>query len=220
MLAFSSSAVRPGIASRARAGRLCRQAPKPRACRRPLLGLRAQLNPQLPPEEASIEDEGGINWDAINVQFQLFSKMALPYFKEEKSARMLLGIVIGFTLLNSWVSVGFSFLSRDFWSALNTKDTGVCACMCMCVCECVCERERETESQRERERGSEKERERERKRERQKEREREREKERERERQIHDTTSIVFSSPVYVCVFLCVYLCMHVCVCVCAFVCV
>ena len=110
------------------------------------------------------------------MQFQLFSKMALPYFKEEKSARMLLGIVIGFTLLNSWVSVGFSFLSRDFWSALNTKDTGVCACMCaharvcvcicvyLCVSVCVCERERERK--RETERGREREKERERKRER------------------------------------------------------
>lgn len=30
--------------------------------------------------------------------------------------------MICFTLANSWVSVGFSYLSRDFWSALNTKD--------------------------------------------------------------------------------------------------
>ena len=56
------------------------------------------------------------------MQWKLFQKMALPYFKEEKSARVLLFLVICFTLLNSWVSVGFSFLSRDFWNALNTKD--------------------------------------------------------------------------------------------------
>ena len=42
---------------------------------------------------------------------------------QEKSARTLLAIVIAFTLLNSSVSVGFSYLSRDFWSALNAKDT-------------------------------------------------------------------------------------------------
>ncbi|EKX35871.1 hypothetical protein GUITHDRAFT_160179 [Guillardia theta CCMP2712] len=48
--------------------------------------------------------------------------MAMPYFKEEKSARVLLAVVIGFTLLNSGVSVGFSYLGRDFWTALSSKN--------------------------------------------------------------------------------------------------
>jgi ABC-type uncharacterized transport system fused permease/ATPase subunit len=93
-----------------------------------LLGLRAQADPRLPPDDAAalqdpgVEQSGGIDWDAVGMQWKLFQKMALPYFEEEKSARVLLFIVICFTLLNSWVSVGFSFLSRDFWSALNTKD--------------------------------------------------------------------------------------------------
>eukprot|EP00291_Cryptomonas_curvata_P005465 CAMPEP_0172190328 /NCGR_PEP_ID=MMETSP1050-20130122/23053_1 /TAXON_ID=233186 /ORGANISM="Cryptomonas curvata, Strain CCAP979/52" /LENGTH=286 /DNA_ID=CAMNT_0012865191 /DNA_START=280 /DNA_END=1137 /DNA_ORIENTATION=- len=49
--------------------------------------------------------------------------MALPYFKEERSARLLLGVVIAFTLANSAVSVGFSYLGRDFWTALSQKDS-------------------------------------------------------------------------------------------------
>jgi ABC-type uncharacterized transport system fused permease/ATPase subunit len=30
--------------------------------------------------------------------------------------------VVALTLMNSGVSVAFSYLSRDFWSALNAKD--------------------------------------------------------------------------------------------------
>jgi ABC-type uncharacterized transport system fused permease/ATPase subunit len=86
-----------------------------------LLGLRAQANPNAPGE--SQKASGVIDLDAISTQFALFTKMALPYFEEEKSARMLLAIVIAFTFLNSGVSVGFSYLSRDFYSALNAKDT-------------------------------------------------------------------------------------------------
>ena len=113
------------------AGRLCRVAPRAsvswRLARRgPLFGLRAQVNPEAPPkappEPEPVVEQGVIDWDAVSMQFKLFNKMALPYFKEEKSARVLLLIVICFTLANSWVSVGFSYLSRDFWSALNTKD--------------------------------------------------------------------------------------------------
>jgi threonine/homoserine/homoserine lactone efflux protein len=130
-LGFARSVALSGNGCGSRSVSLCRQRLELRphrtrssaGCR--LFGLRAQLNPDLPPppEKERVEQQEGINWQALNLQFKLFSKMALPYFKEEKSARMLLFIVICFTLLNSWVSVGFSFLSRDFWSALNTKDT-------------------------------------------------------------------------------------------------
>jgi len=58
----------------------------------------------------------------VKKQGALFAKMAMPYFKEEKSARVLLAVVIGFTLLNSGVSVGFSYLGRDFWTALSSKN--------------------------------------------------------------------------------------------------
>ena len=74
----------------------------------------AQEKPDLAQEKGQIVDQRGMDWDAINNSCHLFSKMALPYFREEKSARVLLAIVIAFTLLNSGVSVGFSCLSRDF----------------------------------------------------------------------------------------------------------
>jgi len=84
--------------------------------------LRAQLDPGKQPAGEQLE-QSGINWDVVKTQFALFRKMALPYFREEKSARMLLAVVIAFTLLNSAVSVGFSYLSKDFYNALNSKNT-------------------------------------------------------------------------------------------------
>ncbi|KAJ1489908.1 ABC transporter transmembrane region 2-domain-containing protein [Baffinella frigidus] len=48
-----------------------------------------------------------------------------PYFEEEKNARVLIAIVLTFTFLNAGISVGFSYLSRDFWTALNSKDSEV-----------------------------------------------------------------------------------------------
>jgi hypothetical protein len=40
-------------------------------------------------------------------------------FKEDRTARVLIAVVVGFTLLNSFVSVQFSYLGRDFWTALR-----------------------------------------------------------------------------------------------------
>ncbi|KAG5189245.1 putative ABC transporter Nda [Tribonema minus] len=48
--------------------------------------------------------------------------MSLPFFKEERSAKLLLAGVIGLTLANSGVSVAFSYIGRDFWTALSQKD--------------------------------------------------------------------------------------------------
>jgi len=48
--------------------------------------------------------------------------MAKPYFEEEVEGRWLLAGVLALTLMNSGVSVAFSYLSRDFWTTLNTKD--------------------------------------------------------------------------------------------------
>jgi hypothetical protein len=125
-LGFLSSRLLLPRSTASYAGQVCRHENRFRHGRSPLLGLRAQVNPLNPPppreERVGAEQAQGINWDALRKQFKLFQKMALPYFREEKSARMLIFIVICFSLLNSWVSVGFSFLSRDFWSALNAKD--------------------------------------------------------------------------------------------------
>lgn len=52
----------------------------------------------------------------------LFSRLAVPYWRAEPRARWDLAALVALTFLQSGVSVGFSFISRDFWTALNTKD--------------------------------------------------------------------------------------------------
>ena len=85
-------------------GNLCKSAPGSALCRRValpsptgILGLRAQVNPDSPPpppaqEQEPIIEPGIIDWDAVNMQFKLFTKMALPYFKGlgERIRRMAL----------------------------------------------------------------------------------------------------------------------------------
>lgn len=61
-------------------------------------------------------------WDKIVKQSQLFYEMAFPYYKESKDGRWLFAGMIGMTLVNSAVSVAFSYLGKDFWNALNAKD--------------------------------------------------------------------------------------------------
>lgn len=52
----------------------------------------------------------------------LFWQMASPFYKESKSGRWLFLSVVGLTLMNSGVSVAFSYLGKDFWNALSSKD--------------------------------------------------------------------------------------------------
>ncbi|CAM9154188.1 unnamed protein product, partial [Phaeothamnion confervicola] len=59
---------------------------------------------------------------SLKKQAQLFRDIAIPFFEEEESARWLLAGVVGLTLLNSGVSVAFSYIGRDFWTALSNKD--------------------------------------------------------------------------------------------------
>ena len=61
-------------------------------------------------------------WDKIVKQAKLFWEMAAPFFTESKSGRWLFAGMIGLTLLNSGVSVAFSYVSKDFWNALSAKD--------------------------------------------------------------------------------------------------
>lgn len=53
----------------------------------------------------------------------LFWRLAVPYWKREPSARKDFLGVIALTVLQSGVAVGFSFISKDFWTALNTKNS-------------------------------------------------------------------------------------------------
>lgn len=55
-------------------------------------------------------------------QIKTFLKIAYPFFKEDSSARCsLLGLVI-LTLLDSAITIVFSYVKRDLYDALNDKD--------------------------------------------------------------------------------------------------
>jgi hypothetical protein len=51
-----------------------------------------------------------------------FWSMAYPYYRESKPGRRLFYGMILLTLINSGVSVAFSYVSKDFWNALSSKD--------------------------------------------------------------------------------------------------
>jgi len=63
-----------------------------------------------------------LDWTKISQQATLFRQMALPYYQDSKTGRWLLAGLLALTLLNSGVSVLFSYLSKDFWNALSAKD--------------------------------------------------------------------------------------------------
>jgi len=61
--------------------------------------------------------------ETFQKQLELFYKMSLPFFRTEDGVgRNLLIGVIGLTLLNAGVSVAFSYIGRDFWTALSNKN--------------------------------------------------------------------------------------------------
>jgi len=62
------------------------------------------------------------DWNKLTKQVSAFVEMSLPYFKESNAGRWLLVGMIGMLFLNSGVSVLFSYLGRDFWTALSSKD--------------------------------------------------------------------------------------------------
>ncbi|KAG7345927.1 sigma 54 interacting domain protein [Nitzschia inconspicua] len=64
-----------------------------------------------------------LDWNKVGEQLKLFWNMAVPYFEESNAARWLFAGMIGLTLLNSGVSVLFSYLGKDFWNALSAKNT-------------------------------------------------------------------------------------------------
>ena len=68
------------------------------------------------------DDDGALNFDRLGALFSNFKEMALPYYQESKSGRWLFAGIVGITLLNSGVSVAFSYVGKDFWNALSSKD--------------------------------------------------------------------------------------------------
>lgn len=82
--------------------------------------------------ESTKLDKGSDNGDGdgqrkvpgLNTLFRRFWKVAAPYwFSEDKEpARLQLAAVFALTLGTTGISVGFSFLGRDFYNALANKD--------------------------------------------------------------------------------------------------
>jgi len=83
---------------------------------------RAMETPRDAPKKDSAPREIRHTMATVKDQLRLFWQMSVPYFKEDRGAKVMLATVIALTLLQSGVSVMFSFVSKDFWSALNTRD--------------------------------------------------------------------------------------------------
>ena len=62
------------------------------------------------------------NLTTVAYQFEAFKTMSLPYFTSTKQGKIAFATVVVLTLLNSGVSVAFSYVGRDFYSALSSKD--------------------------------------------------------------------------------------------------
>ena len=61
--------------------------------------------------------------DKASKLISTFWSMAYPYYQESQPGRRLFYGMILLTLVNSGVSVAFSYISKDFWNALSSKDT-------------------------------------------------------------------------------------------------
>lgn len=87
-----------------------------------LFGSSTQDDPiDSQPEETTSVDS--LDWKRIGQQTKTFWEMASPYYEESIAGRWLFAGMIGLTLLNSGVSVAFSYLGKDFWNALSSKNT-------------------------------------------------------------------------------------------------
>jgi len=60
--------------------------------------------------------------NGLRDQLHSFRLMSSPYFRENRHGRTLFAIMVVLTIANSAVRVLFSYLARDFWSALSDKD--------------------------------------------------------------------------------------------------
>ena len=78
-------------------------------------------SPTLETEDFNNGPEPNSEQKNLQQTASVFLEMALPYYKESKAGRWLFAGMIGMTLLNSGVSVAFSYVGKDFWNALSSK---------------------------------------------------------------------------------------------------
>lgn len=88
-------------------------------------GNQDEYSSEVMTDDKSVRDDitPDLKWDKLRHQFAAYVEMSIPYFKESDAGRWLLAGMIGMLLLNSGVSVLFSYVGRDFWSALSSKDS-------------------------------------------------------------------------------------------------
>lgn len=72
-------------------------------------------------ENTNEDEEHNEGQKSIQQTASVFLEMAIPYYKESNAGRWLFAGMIGMTLLNSGVSVAFSYVGKDFWNALSSK---------------------------------------------------------------------------------------------------
>ena len=60
--------------------------------------------------------------DTVQERLRLFWRLAVPYFLNAEGAKLNFGLMLLLVLINSGISVIFSYVGRDFYSALSAKD--------------------------------------------------------------------------------------------------
>ena len=58
----------------------------------------------------------------LQERVRLFWRLAVPYFQQAEGAKLNFGLMLLLVLMNSSISVIFSYVGRDFYSALSAKD--------------------------------------------------------------------------------------------------
>ena len=59
---------------------------------------------------------------SVKERLRLFWRLAVPYFQQAEGAKLNFGLMLLLVLVNSSISVIFSYVGRDFYSALSAKD--------------------------------------------------------------------------------------------------
>ena len=88
--------------------------------------LRAEPSSSSSDKAALTVDDSALGVNAtIQERLDLFRRLAVPYFQQAEGAKLQFGLLLILVLCQSGVSVIFSFVGRDFYSALSAKDLAV-----------------------------------------------------------------------------------------------
>ena len=79
----------------------------------------AEKKGELIEGDASVDTAAPVT---VQERVRLFWRLALPYFQQAEGAKLNFGLMLLLVLMNSGVSVIFSYVGRDFYSALSAKD--------------------------------------------------------------------------------------------------